>query len=236
MIFSPARRVRDNTIKHTLENALETREVVINVVSHAMVQQMSLASTEYDRGVNEFEKGGFTMLPSEVVKPCRVGESPVQFECKVTKVEPLGEEGGAGNLIFSRVVRVHISRTVLNESNKIDPFKLDLVARMGGDWYSRAVDGLFEVPKPLLTKGIGVDAIPEAIRKSDVLSGNDLGMLGNFEQLPTREAISDFLETHPEIRTVLASADQDRIHAVAKAFLEKKDAEAAWKILLAARF
>jgi flavin reductase (DIM6/NTAB) family NADH-FMN oxidoreductase RutF len=233
LIFSPARRVRDNTVKHTLENVLATREVVINVVSHAMVQQMSLASTEYDRGVNEFDKAGFRMLPSEVVGPYRVGESPVQFECKVTKVEPLGEEGGAGNLIFSRVVRVHISRTVLNDSNKIDPFKLDLVARMGGDWYSRAVDGLFEVPKPLMNKGIGVDSIPEAIRKSRVLSGNDLGMLGNFEQLPTQEAISDFLEAHPDIRSVLATADQDRIHGLAKAFLQKKDAEAAWKIVLA---
>lgn len=233
LIFSPARRVRDNTVKHTLENAVETREVVINVVSHPIVQQMSLASTEYDRGVNEFEKAGFTMLPSEVVQPCRVAESPVQFECQVTKVEPLGEQGGAGNLIFSRVVRMHINRDVLSETGKLDPVKLDLVARMGGNWYSRASDGLFEVPKPLTTKGIGVDAIPQAVRGSAVLTGNDLGMLGNFERLPSEEAIADFIGTHSEIRAILSSADQRKIHEAARAYLKENNVEAAWKVLLA---
>lgn len=233
LIFSPARRVRDNTVKHTLENVMETREVVINVVSHAMVQQMSLASTEYDRGVNEFVKAGFTMLPSEVVTPCRVGESPVQFECEVTKIEPLGESGGAGNLIFSKVIRVHISKDVLTETGTLDPVKLDLVARMGGNWYSRAIEGLFEVPKPLTIKGIGVDLIPEAIRRSPVLSGNDLGMLGNFERLPSREEIGEFLEMNPELQNLLNSTDERQIHARAKAFLQQNDVEAAWKILLA---
>jgi len=235
LIFSPARRVRDNTVKHTLENVLETREVVINVVSHAMVQQMSLASTEYDRGVNEFVKAGFTMLPSEVVMPCRVGESPVQFECEVTKVEPLGESGGAGNLIFSKVVRIHISRDVLTETDALDPVKLDLVARMGGNWYSRSIEGLFEVPKPLTARGIGVDFIPEAIRNSPVLTGNDLGMLGNFQRLPTPEEIAEFLERHPEFQTVLNASDEVQIHTQAKAFLHQNDVEAAWKILLAER-
>lgn len=233
LIFSPARRVRDNTVKHTLENVMETREVVINVVSHAMVQQMSLASTEYDRGVNEFVKAGFTMLPSEAVTPCRVGESPVQFECEVTKIEPLGESGGAGNLIFSKVIRVHISKDVLTETGTLDPVKLDLVARMGGNWYSRAIEGLFEVPKPLTIKGIGVDLIPEAIRRSPVLSGNDLGMLGNFERLPSREEIGEFLEMNPELQNLLNSTDERQIHARAKAFLQQNDVEAAWKILLA---
>jgi flavin reductase (DIM6/NTAB) family NADH-FMN oxidoreductase RutF len=233
LIFSPARRVRDNTVKHTLENVMETREVVINVVSYAMVQQMSLASTEYDRGVNEFVKAGFTMLPSEVVTPCRVGESPVQFECEVTKIEPLGESGGAGNLIFSKVVRVHISRDVLTETDTLDPVKLDLVARMGGNWYSRAIEGLFEVPKPLTTKGIGVDLIPEAILKSPVLSGNDLGMLGNFERLPSQAEIAEFLEMNPELQNLLNISDEIQIHARAKAFLHQNDVESAWKILLA---
>lgn len=234
LIFSPARRVRDNTVKHTLENAIETGEVVINVVSYAMVQQMSLASTEYDRGVNEFEKAGFTMLPSLAVRPCRVAESPVQFECQVTKVEPLGEEGGAGNLIFSKVVRMHINREVLSDEGKLDPVKLDLVARMGGNWYSRAVDGLFEVPKPLTTKGIGVDAIPETIRHSTVLTGNDLGMLGNFEHLPSQEAITDFMESSPEIRAILSSANLEQIHLKARTYLKENNVEAAWKLLLAA--
>jgi flavin reductase (DIM6/NTAB) family NADH-FMN oxidoreductase RutF len=233
LIFSPARRVRDNTVKHTLENVMETREVVINVVSHAMVQQMSLASTEYDQGINEFVKAGFTMLPSEVVSPFRVGESPVQFECEVTKIEPLGDSGGAGNLIFSKVIRVHISKDVLTETGTLDPVKLDLVARMGGNWYSRATEGLFEVPKPLTTKGIGVDLIPEAIRRSPVLSGNDLGMLGNFERLPSREEIGEFLEMNPELQNLLNSTDERQIHARAKAFLQQNDVGAAWKILLA---
>lgn len=233
LIFSPARRVRDNTVKHTLENVIETGEVVINVVSHAMVQQMSLASTEYDRGINEFVKAGFHMLPSEVISPCRVGESPVQFECEVTKIEALGESGGAGNLIFSKVVRIHISKDVLTENNTLDPIKLDLVARMGGNWYSRSIEGLFEVPKPLTTKGIGVDLIPETIRKSPVLTGNDLGMLGNFEHLPSRAEIAEFLEMNPELQSLVNISDQGQIHARAKVFLHKNDVEAAWKLLLA---
>jgi flavin reductase (DIM6/NTAB) family NADH-FMN oxidoreductase RutF len=233
LIFSPARRVRDNTLKHTLENAVDTKEVVINVVSFAMVQQMSLASTEYDRGVNEFEKAGFTMLPSEAVRPFRVGEAPVQFECRVTKVEPLGGGGGAGNLIFSEVVRMHINRAVLSDTGKLDPVKLDLVARMGGDWYSRAAAGLFEVPKPLASKGMGVDALPRAIRQSRVLTGNDLGMLGNYEELPSREEITQFLGAHPEVREILGTGDQDRIHTQAQSFLKRKDVAGAWKTLLA---
>ena len=178
LIFSPARRVRNNTIKHTLENADQTREVVINVVNYAIVQQMSLASTEYPSGVNEFVKSGLTMLPSEVVKPFRVAESPVQFECKVNTIMALGDEGGAGNLILCEVVKLHIATTVLDTHAKIDPYKIDLVSRMGGNWYSRSNIGMFKVPKPLSSLGIGIDAIPEIIRTSTVLSGNDLGKLG----------------------------------------------------------
>jgi len=233
LIFSPARRVRDNTTKHTLENVLETREVVINVVTYPMVQQMSLASTEYDRGVNEFEKAGFTMVPSEMVTPCRVGESPVQFECRVTKVEALGEEGGAGNLIFSEVVRMHLKKEVLDNQGRLDPAKLDLVARMGGNWYSRASDGLFEVPKPLSSKGVGVDAIPQDIRNSPILTGNDLGMLGNFEAIPTEAEVNAFVNGAVEARAALSSADPLVIQKQARAYLQEGDVGAAWKLLLA---
>ena len=233
LIFSPARRVRDNTVKHTLENAMEIGEVVINVVSYPMVQQMSLASTEYERGIDEFEKAGFTAIPSDVVRPLRVAESPVQFECVVTKVEPMGSEGGAGNLVFSKVVRMHISREVLSETEKLDPAKLDLVARMGGNWYSRSSDGLFEVPKPLSSKGIGVDQIPARIRNSEILTGNDLGMLGNFEVLPSEKEISNFLKANPAISNTLDSGDMHQIHRVAQSRLSVGDVAGAWMILMA---
>jgi flavin reductase (DIM6/NTAB) family NADH-FMN oxidoreductase RutF len=164
LIFSPARRVRDNTIKHTLINAEATGEVVINVVNFDMVQQTSLASTEYAEGVDEFLKSGFTAIPSEVVRPFRVKESPVQFECKVTQIIPLGTEGGAGNLILCEVLRIHISETVLDENGAIDQHKIDLISRLGSNWYSRSNQGLFEVPKPLTTLGIGVDAIPDLLK------------------------------------------------------------------------
>ena len=159
LVFSPARRVRDNSIKHTLINVEATGEVVINVVNYDMVQQTSLASTEYGEGVDEFLKSGFTPIASEVVMPFRVKESPVQFECKVTQIIALGTEGGAGNLILCEVVRIHIDENILDENGGIDQHKIDLVSRLGGNWYSRSNQGLFEVPKPLTTLGIGVDAI-----------------------------------------------------------------------------
>jgi flavin reductase (DIM6/NTAB) family NADH-FMN oxidoreductase RutF len=233
LIFSPARRVRDNTTKHTLENVQQTGEVVVNVVTYPMVQQMSLASTEYDRGVNEFEKAGFTMVPSDRVAPYRVGEAPVQFECRVIKVEPLGREGGAGNLIHAEVLKIHIRRAVLDEQGQLDPRKLDLVARMGGDWYSRAAAGLFEVPKPLASLGIGVDAIPGPIRLSPVLTGNDLGLLGNVEEMPGREEVRLFVQGNEAVRELLEGADPRDIHRYAQRLLEGKEVAAAWKVLLA---
>jgi flavin reductase (DIM6/NTAB) family NADH-FMN oxidoreductase RutF len=184
MVFSPARRVRDNTTKHTLENVLETQEVVINIVSYEMVQQMSLSSTEYPKEVNEFLKAGFTEVASEMVRPPRVAESPVQFECKVLNVVAMGENGGAGNLVICEVIKLHINEYILDSEGHIDPIKIDTVARMGGNWYSRAKEGMFEVPKPLTTLGIGVDALPETIRNSNILTGNDLGMLANVEEIP----------------------------------------------------
>lgn len=228
MIFSPARRVRDNTIKHTLENALATKEVVINVVNYDIVQQMSLSSTEYPEGVNEFEKAGFTMLKSDEIKPYRVAESPVQFECKVKDVIFTGDEGGAGNLIVCEVVKIHISEDVLDENGEIDQHKIDLVARAGGSYYSRARDGFFEIPKPISTLGIGVDAIPSEIKNSTVLTGNNLGMLGNVEQLPSEETVNNFGKDHTEF----IGLETLKKHTFAQEFLSKNDVESAWKVLL----
>ena len=233
LIFSPARRVRNNTTKHTLENVLETKEVVINIVNYSIVQQMSLSSTEYAEGINEFDKAGLTMLKSDVVKPFRVAESPVQFECKVTKVEALGEEGGAGNLIFAEVVKVHVDTTVLDENGSIDQHKIDLVARMGGNWYSRANEGMFEVPKPLSTLGIGVDSLPLKIRNSKMLSGNDLGLLGNIEQLPSAESVTQFVEENVSIRSVLSTNDGVQLQLKAKEYIFNEDVTSALKLLIA---
>ena len=228
MIFSPARRVRDNTTKHTLENALATKEVVINVVNYAIVQQMSLSSSEYPEGINEFEKAGFTMLPSDEIKPFRVAESPVQFECKVKDVIFTGDEGGAGNLIVCEVVKIHISDDVLNENGAIDQHKIDLVARAGGSYYTRARDGFFEIPKPISTLGIGVDAIPLEIRNSTILTGNNLGMLGNIEQLPAEDTVNNFRKEHPQF----IGLEVVKKHTFAQEYLSKNDVESAWKVLL----
>ena len=233
LIFSPARRVRDNTVKHTLINAEATGEVVINVVNYDMVQQTSLASTEYAEGVDEFVKAGFTPVPSDVVKPFRVKESPVQFECIVTQIIPLGTEGGAGNLILCEVVRIHINEAVLDKNGAIDQHKIDLVSRLGVNWYSRSNLGLFEVPKPLTTLGVGVDAIPDFIKNSPVFDGNDLGMLGNIESLPTTKEVSIFVDQNFSIKAVLSSDDLEKQHLEAKKYLLENDVLAAWKVLLA---
>ena len=228
LIFSPARRVRDNTTKHTLENVKATKEVVINMVNYDIVQQMSLSSTEYSEGVNEFKKAGFTMLASEKIKPFRVAESPIQLECKVNEVVELGKEGGAGNLIICEVVKLHIKEEFLDEKGAIDQQKLDLVARAGGSLYSRAKDGFFEIPKPLSTLGIGVDAIPSEIRNSTILTGNDLGMLGNVETIPSESDVNKFAKEH------LQNIGNNLVkkHTFAKAFLDKNDVISAWKVLL----
>jgi flavin reductase (DIM6/NTAB) family NADH-FMN oxidoreductase RutF len=235
LVFSPARRVRDNTIKHTLINCDATKEVVINVVNFDIVQQMSLSSTEYADGVNEFLKSGLTMLPSEIIKPFRVAESPVQFECKVNQIISLGTEGGAGNLIICEVVKLHIDESILDEKGNIDQHKIDLVSRMGANWYSRSNQGLFEIPKPLATLGIGVDQIPDFIKESPVFNGNDLGMLGNVESLPSTEDITIFVNENIQVKGVLSSADEMKVHQKAKEFLNKQDALSAWKVLLAKR-
>jgi flavin reductase (DIM6/NTAB) family NADH-FMN oxidoreductase RutF len=233
LIFSPARRVRDNTLKHTLLNVHEVKEVVINVVGYDIVQQMSLSSTEYGDGVNEFIKAGFTMLPSEKIKPFRVAESPVQMECKVNEVIALGNEGGAGNLVICEVLQIHIHENILDENQMIDNHKIDLVARMGGNWYSRAKDGMFEVEKPLATLGIGVDAIPGFIKENPIFNGNDLGKLGNIEKIPSDEEITIFVQQNFEVKAVLSSDDADTIFAKAKHYLEEDKVLDAWKLLLA---
>ena len=235
LVFSPARRVRDNTVKHTLLNVQNNAEVVINIVNYAMVQQVSLSSTEYADGVNEFDKAGFTMLPSDIVKPFRVAEAPVQFECKVQQVIAMGDGGGAGNLVICEVVKVHISKDVLDADGKIDQHKIDVVARLGGNWYSRANAGLFEVAKPLTTLGIGVDQIPMEIRNSVILDGNDLGKLGNIEILPTQEEINIFVTQSFKVKGVLSADDITVKHQQAKDYLNNNDVLSAWKVLLATK-
>jgi flavin reductase (DIM6/NTAB) family NADH-FMN oxidoreductase RutF len=237
-IFSPARRVRNNTTKHTLENVLDNKEVVINVVSYDIVQQTSLSSTEYESGVNEFTKAGLTPIQSELVKPFRVKESPVQMECVVNDVIELGQEGGAGNLVICEIKMIHISENILNDMGAIDPNKIDLVGRMGGNWYSRSShDAIFEVEKPLRKLGVGVDNIPSRIRNSYILSGNDLGMLGNVEFIPSVEEVDSYKEENNTIKEILNFTVEDEearenLHYRAKELLKKGRVNEAWKTLL----
>ncbi len=228
LIFSPARRVKDNTTKHTLQNVHEVKEVVINVVNYNMVHQMSLSSTEYPKGTNEFEKAGFTMLASTKIKPFRVAESPVQFECKVNDIITLGSEGGAGNLIICEVVCLHIDESILDEHKTIDQQKLDLVSRAGGSFYSRVKEGFFEIPKPIKSLGLGVDSLPKYVKNSKILTGNDLGILGNVENLPSKKDVDKFaLENRKFI-----GLNTNEKHKFAQEYLQKNDVESAWKVLL----
>jgi len=238
-IFSPARRVRGNTTKHTLDNVEVVKEVVINVVNYDLVQQMNLASTEYPKGVNEFEKAGLTPIASDLVRPFRVKESPVQFECKVREVIKLGDEGGAGNLIVAEILRMHISEDVLTKEGTIDPHRIDLVARMGGDWYCRASgDAVFSIAKPGREHGIGVDAMPEHIRESTILSGNDLGLLGSIHQLPTHEELEAF-RADPKMTALVKWQHKNRhevekqLHQNAQMLLAEGRIKEAWMMLLA---
>lgn len=236
-IFSPARRVRDNTTKHTLENVLHTPEVVINIVNYSMVQQTSLSSTEYAQGVNEFVKSGLKPVTSTLVKPPGVMEAPARLECKVKEVISLGDQGGAGNLIVCEILMIHVKDELLNEAGGIDPRKIDLVARMGGDWYCRANgDALFEVPKPLTTLGMGVDQLPESIRNSTILSGNDLGKLGNVERLPDANAVQAFEGSEDFNNLLKAFPDEEKnslnLHRMAAELLKSNNVQDAWKVLL----
>ena len=236
-IFSPARRVRNNTIKHTLQNVASTKEVVINVVSYPIVEQTSLSSTEYKEGVNEFIKSGFTPVESIQVKPYRVKESPVQMECIVKNIISLGEEGGAGNLVVCEIVKMHISENVLNEHHQIDPNKIDLVGRMGANWYCRASNtSLFEVQKPNSKIGIGYDQLPQHIRNSDILSGNDLAKLANVESLPSMEDVEKFKENKDLVNILKSSVDEkqtrENLHYHCKKLLQENKVSDAWCTLL----
>lgn len=237
-VFAPVRRMRDSTTKHTLDNLRETPELVINVVDYAMVQQQSLASTEYDREVNEFDKSGFTPIPSEMVAPPRVAESPVQLECRVREIIDLGEGKGHGSLVVAEVLRMHVQEDLLDEQGNMDQAGLDLVARLGGNWYCRVTsDNLFEVPKPLRELGIGVDQLPESIRLSTVLTGNHLGLLGNVELIPNMEEAETLMDD-PEIKELSdafigdAATRRVHFHQLAARYLDAGDIETAWKVLL----
>ncbi len=235
LIFSPSRRGRDNTTKHTYENIKEVPEVCINIVNYPMVEQMSLASTEYEKGVNEFKKAGFTEIASDTIKPPRVKESPVSFECTVDQVIELGTEGGAGNLVLARIQKIHLDTQYLNEAGKLDNTKLDLVGRMGANWYTRANgEALFEIPKPLQTKGIGVDSLPKHVQESEILSANNIGRLGNVEKYPSDDEIAEA----KNFKTVAAAFTQfendeliNEIHRLAKIELELGNSEKALTIL-----
>jgi flavin reductase (DIM6/NTAB) family NADH-FMN oxidoreductase RutF len=238
LVFSPSRRVRDNTTKHTLDNVLEVPEVVIHIVGFDRVEQMSLASTEYPKGVNEFEKAGLTPVKSDLVAPPRVKEAAVAMECKVNEVKALGTGGGAGNLVICEVIAIHVNEAILDDKGVIDPFKLSPVARLGGSWYSRITpDSLFQIPKPLSNLGIGVDQIPEVIRISPILTGNNLGRLGNVMELPTEEEIQAF-STSEEIAEMRVRFKNDpdswldHLHMRAKEELEAGNVDLAWKFLL----
>lgn len=235
LIFSPARRVRDNTIKHTLQNIYETNEVVINVVNYAMVQQTSLSSCEYEKGVDEFVKAGFTKLASEKVKPYRVAESPVQLECKVRQVIETGTEGGAGNLVICEVLVMHINDEILDEQQRIDPHKIDLVARMGFDYYCRASGAaVFEVAKPNTQLGIGIDQLPPSIRSSKILNGNNLGMLANVTGIPHIDPSfnDDRVKQIVQYYSISPEEMEKELHVYASTLLEEGKVREAWQVLL----
>jgi flavin reductase (DIM6/NTAB) family NADH-FMN oxidoreductase RutF len=222
LIFSPARRVRGNTIKHTLENVLENKEVVISIVTTEMAHQVSLSSSDFPKGVNEFKKAGFTPVKSEKVKPFCVKESPVNFECKVNQVISLGEEGGAGNLVICEILKIHINENILDSEKNIDPLKLNALSRLGGNWYGRATkDSLFQLAKPIGIIGMGVDNLPKEIRNSSILSGSDLAILASSENIPAKKEF-----------TLREEKNTTEKHILAKELLSQGKSEDAWQILL----
>ncbi len=238
LIFSPARSGRTNTTKDTFENVKEVKECVINIVNYAIIEQMSLASSPFEKGVNEFTKTGLTQLASDTVKPFRVKEAPVQFECQVNEIVELGDQGGAGNLIICEVKKIHIDEAVLDENQMIDQKKIDLVARMGGNWYCRANEhAMFEITKPITSIGIGYDSIPEDIRSSDILTANDLGKLGGIEELPNETDVNEFKLI--ELSEIFVSLEDSPVeleitlHKKAQEYLKENKLEDAWKTLLA---
>jgi flavin reductase (DIM6/NTAB) family NADH-FMN oxidoreductase RutF len=236
VVFSPSRRIRDNTIKHTLENVREVPEVVINIVDYDMVQQMSLASCDFPRGINEFTKAGFTEVPATRIKPPMVKESKVKLECRVMEIKELGNEGGAGNLVICEVLVIHIADELLDENKKLDQRKLHHVARLGGDWYCKVDESnLFQVEKPNVKLGIGIDSLPLAIRESRVLSGNNLGQLANVYEMPVIDPAfsDDRLKNIFQYFSLNPSEMETELHRYAKELLDKGKVYEGWQILLA---
>lgn len=238
IVFSPARNGRTNTTKNTYDNVKVVPEVVINIVDYPMVEQVSLASSPYPPDVNEFVKAGFTAVDSETVRPKRVAESPVQFECKVIEVKELGDQGGAGNLVICEVTKIHVKEAILDDQQMIDQQKIDLVARMGGNWYCRAdKNSMFEIPKPISTIGIGFDQLPEDIKSSSILSGNDLGRLASIEELPNETDVNEYKLL--ELSDLFVSLEDDptqleiELHKKAKELLKENKLNDAWMTLLA---
>ncbi|TAD98917.1 MAG: flavin reductase family protein [Bacteroidetes bacterium] len=224
LIFSPARRIRDNTEKHSLQNALEVGEVSINIVNFDMVEQISLASSEYEKGINEFTKAGLTEVKSTLISPPRVAESPASFECKVKQILPLGNEGGAGNLIICEIVLMHFQDDILDSKGLIDPTKIDAVARMGGNWYCRTIkESMFEIEKPIFSKGMGFENLPIWIRKSKVLTSNELAKLAGVEKIPSQEQFAEML---------IEKTDQADKEILASKLLQENKVLEAWKVLL----
>jgi flavin reductase (DIM6/NTAB) family NADH-FMN oxidoreductase RutF len=236
VVFSPARRVRDNSTKHTLQNVMEVPEVVINIVDYDMVQQMSLTSCDYQKEINEFEKAGFTQEKASMVRPPMVKESKIKLECKVNQIIPLGTEGGAGNLVIAEVLMMHIDESILDADNNIDPTKLDLVARLGGNWYARVNPAsMFEVEKPNIKLGIGFDQLPASIRNSTILTGNELAQLANVNELPVIDAAFNDIQLKNIIQYYSINPDdmERELHTYAKALLAEGKVMDAWQILLA---
>ena len=222
LVFSPVRRVRNNTSKHTLDNVHQVKECVISLVTEEIAQQVSLASCDFDKETNEFEKAGFTEIKSDLIIPSRIKESPINFECKVNEVITLGEEGGAGSLVLCEVLKMHIDESVLDENNAIDPFKLNIVSRLGANWYGKTnKDSLYEIAKPISRMGMGIDNLPEEIRKSVILTGNELAILASAENIPAKKEF-----------TPIDKKNTEEKHILAKELLSQGKAEDAWQILL----
>ena len=222
LVFSPVRRMRNNTSKHTLDNIHQVKECVISLVSEEIAQQVSLASCDFDAEVNEFEKAGFTEVKSDLVIPSRIKESPINFECKVNEIITLGEQGGAGSLVLCEVLKMHINENVLDENNDIDPFKLNIVSRLGANWYGKTTkESLYEITKPISRMGMGIDNLPENIRNSNILTGNELAILASAENIPSKNEF-----------TVREEKNTEEKHILAKELLSQGKSEEAWQILI----
>ncbi len=222
LVFSPVRRVRNNTSKHTLDNVHQVKECVISLVTEEIAQQVSLASCDFDSATNEFEKAGFTEVKSDLITPSRIKESPINFECKVNEIITLGEEGGAGSLVLCEILKMHIDTEVLDENNAIDPFKLNIVSRLGANWYGKTTkESLYEIAKPISRMGMGIDNLPEEIRNSSILTGNELAILASAENIPEKKEFS--------FRDKKSTAEK---HILAKELLSQEKAGDAWQILL----